>query len=62
MICLMGSFDFAIGVGVVAVCSFKDEVEFIVEHATKFGVASKGTLFVCSDGDHFVTLTEERRD
>ena len=40
MVGLMGAFYFSIGVGVIAMRSFEDEVEFVVEHSAKFGVSS----------------------
>jgi hypothetical protein len=58
----MAAFDFSICIGVVAMCSFEDEVEFIVKHFAEFCIAGKGAVFVSSESYDFMALTEEGVD
>ena len=59
---LVIAFDFSIGGGVVAMCSFEDEVEFVVKHLAELSIAGEGAIFVCPDSDDFVTLAEKGVD
>ena len=62
MVSLVVSFDFSIGGRVVAMSSFEDEVEFVVKHLAEFSVSGKGAIFVSSESDDFMALTEECGD
>ena len=43
-------------------CSFEDEVEFVVKHLAELSIAGEGAVFICPDSDDFVILTEEGVD
>ena len=58
----MYAFYFSIGIGVVAMRSFEDDVEIVVKHAAKFCIAGEGPIFISSYCYYGMTLTEEGGD
>ena len=57
MVGLVAAFYFSIGVGVVAMRSFEDDVEIVVKHAAEFCISGEGPIFISPDCDDGMALT-----